>query len=71
MLLHQGFGHLLSNGLVLLAFGWQLEAKYGTWRVALLAVLAALGGGLLRRARDVWVRRAVGVACSAREASGR
>lgn len=47
-LLHQSFTHLLSNGLMIAAFGWQLERKYGPWRIALLSVLAALGGGLLR-----------------------
>lgn len=47
-LLHQNFVHLLSNSLMLAGFGWQVECKHGTWRIAALAVLAALAGGLLR-----------------------
>lgn len=47
-LLHQSFVHLLSNSLMLAGFSLQLERKHGTWRVAALAVLAALAGNLLR-----------------------
>lgn len=50
VLLHQTFTHLLSNTLLMLGFGWPLECKYGTWRIALLVLLAALGGNLLRSA---------------------
>ena len=47
-MLHQTFMHLLSNSLLLGGFGAQMEMKHGSWRVALLAVLAALGGNLFR-----------------------
>ena len=41
---HQSFSHLLSNLLLLIALGWQVEKKYGTWRIALLFWFAAIGG---------------------------
>lgn len=47
-LLHQSFMHMLSNSLMLLGFGGQLEVKHGNWRTAALALLSALGGGFLR-----------------------
>ena len=49
-LLHQSFSHLLSNLLLLLVLGLPMESKHGTWRVAAVAVLCALGGNLFRRA---------------------
>ena len=41
---HQSFRHLLSNLLLFVALGWQVEKKYGTWRVGLLFWFAAIGG---------------------------
>ncbi|KAL4434296.1 hypothetical protein ABPG75_000737 [Micractinium tetrahymenae] len=46
-LLHQSFAHLASNCAMLGGFGWQVEAKHGSWRIALLFLLAGLGGNLL------------------------
>lgn len=43
-----------SSSQLLVGFGWQLESKHGTWRVALLGVLAALGGNLLRCVAVQW-----------------
>jgi membrane associated rhomboid family serine protease len=52
-LLHQSFSHLLSNMLLLLALGLPMECKHGSWRIAAAAVLAALGGNLLRWAAGI------------------
>ena len=41
---HQSFNHVFSNITLLVAIGWQVEKKYGTWRVALLFWFAAIGG---------------------------
>lgn len=50
-LLHQSFSHLASNALLLLALGLAMERKHGSWRVAAVVLLAALGGNLLRWAQ--------------------
>ena len=47
-LLHQSFMHLLSNCLLLAGLGGQMEAKYGSWRIAVLAALSVFGGNLFR-----------------------
>ncbi len=47
MFVHQSFNHVFSNITLLIAIGWQVEKKYGTWRVALLFWFAAVGGTFL------------------------
>lgn len=42
--------HLLSNALLLLVLGVQLETKYGGWRVGAVFVAAAAGGNLFSAA---------------------
>ncbi|KAK9803187.1 hypothetical protein WJX72_011823 [[Myrmecia] bisecta] len=44
--LHQSFQHILSNMLLFVAVAYQVEEKYGTWRITLLFFLSALGGNL-------------------------
>ena len=46
--LHQNAVHLITNSLMLAGFGGQLERKFGSWRVLLLAALAGLAGYLVR-----------------------
>lgn len=46
--LHQNAVHLITNSLMLAGFGGQLECKFGTWRVLLLAALAGLAGNFVR-----------------------
>lgn len=41
---HQSFNHVFSNMALMVAIGWQVEKKYGTWRIALLFWFAAIGG---------------------------
>ena len=50
-LLHQSFVHMFSNGLMLAGLGGQMEAKYGSWRIAALTALSVLGGNLFRWGR--------------------
>ena len=40
--------HLLSNSLMLAGLGGPMEAKYGSWRIAVLAALSVFGGNLFR-----------------------
>lgn len=47
-LVHQNFMHLLSNCLLFAGLASQMERKYGTWRIALLFLLSAIGGNLFR-----------------------
>jgi membrane associated rhomboid family serine protease len=45
--LHQGFGHIFFNMLVLFMFGPRVEAQLGSKRFVVLYVVSAIGGGLL------------------------
>ena len=47
MFVHQSFNHVFSNMALMVAIGWQVEKKYGTWRIALLFWFAAIGGAHL------------------------
>lgn len=47
ILLHQSFVHLLSNALIFVSLGSYLEYKYGSLRLAVVSILAGLGGNLL------------------------
>lgn len=47
ILLHQSFVHLLSNALIFVFLGSYLEYKYGSFRIAVVSILAGLGGNLL------------------------
>ncbi|KAK9804361.1 hypothetical protein WJX72_009219 [[Myrmecia] bisecta] len=43
VLVHTSFQHLLANMLLLVALAGLLEVSYGTWRIALVWVISALG----------------------------
>src|SRR5262245_18650172 len=45
--LHEGFGHIFFNMLVLFMFGPRVEAQLGPRSFVALYFLAAIGGGLL------------------------
>ena len=38
------FQHVLSNMLLFVVLSWQIEEKYGAWRVAFIFFWSALGG---------------------------
>lgn len=46
MFLHEGLLHLLSNLLMLMAFSVQIERRYGSSRIAAIAVLSGIGGNM-------------------------
>lgn len=43
--IHQNFQHLISNTTLFTLLSWQIESKYGWWRLAFLWLLAVLGSG--------------------------
>jgi len=44
---HHSFQHVTSNMALFLVVAYQIEEKYGTWRITLLYFMSALGGKLL------------------------
>jgi len=54
---HQSFNHVFSNMALMVAIGWQVEKKYGTWRIALLFWFAAIGGAIYCLVRGSMHRR--------------
>ena len=52
---HVGFQHVLSNSLLFAMVAYQLEEKYGCWRITLLWALSALGGTFTSDCRFVIV----------------
>lgn len=50
LLLHLDFQHIINNLVLFLLFSTHLEHKYGTWRIAVLTLLAGLGGNFLSAA---------------------
>ena len=53
---HVGFQHVLSNSLLFAMVAYQLEEKYGCWRITLLWALSALGGTLAPRSTSLCER---------------
>ena len=53
LLLHKDFVQLGSNLLLFLALGVHLECRYGTRRIAILAVVAGVGGNFFSAAFEV------------------
>jgi len=47
ILLHGNVAHIFGNMIGQLSFGFQLEARYGTKKFAILYILAGIGGNLL------------------------
>ena len=41
---HHSFEHVTSNMALFLVVAYQIEEKYGTWRITLLYFMSALGG---------------------------
>lgn len=53
LLLHKDFVQLGSNLLLFLGLGVHLERRYGTRRIAILAVVAGVGGNFFSAAFEV------------------
>lgn len=53
LLLHKDFVQLGSNLLLFLALGVHLERRYGTRRIAILTVIAGVGGNFFSAAFEV------------------
>ena len=50
---HHSFEHVTSNMALFLVVAYQIEEKYGTWRITLLYFMSALGGKPLRLAASI------------------
>lgn len=44
ILIHTSFQHVLSNMLLFVVLSWQIEEKYGAFRVAFIFFWSAIGG---------------------------
>lgn len=47
ILIHTSFQHMLSNMLLFVVLSWQIEEKYGAFRVAFIFFWSAIGGVFL------------------------
>ena len=45
--IHHSFEHITSNMALFVVVAYQIEEKYGTWRITILYFMSALGGGLV------------------------
>lgn len=59
--IHHSFEHVTSNMALFLVVAYQIEEKYGTWRIILLFFMSALGGEPTRatQAQEYPVRQAI------------
>ena len=50
MFVHQNFQHFISNTALFTLLAWQIESKYGWWRIGGLWLIALLGAGFFSAA---------------------